>query len=200
MKIGVLGGTFDPIHVGHLMLADQAIHQEALSKVLFVPSYRPPHKAEEDISTIADRIEMIKLAIEGNGQFELSTVEQHIPGKGYTYKTLEALRREYGPETEIYFVVGSDVLKDLENFKNAKIVFESCSFIAAIRPGDDEAYIAALADSLSRNYHVTIRLMHFFEIGISSSLIRDKIAAGGSVRYLLPDSVIGYIERNKLFS
>ena len=199
MRIGVLGGTFDPIHIGHLMLADQAVHQEGLAKILFVPSYRPPHKAEGSFSAVEDRIEMIRRAISGHDRFELSTVERLIPGKGYTYKTLELLKQEYGPDVEFSFVVGSDVLEDLVNFMNAEALLGSCSFICAVRPGDDHGTILKLADHLTRAYRADVRMIRFFEIGISSSLIRDKIGTGESVRYLLPDSVLAYIVQRQLY-
>ena len=199
MRIGVLGGTFDPIHVGHLMLADQAVHQEDLAKILFVPSYRPPHKAEGSFSAIEDRIEMIRLAISGHDRFELSTIERLIPGKGYTYQTLGLLKKEYKPDDEFCFLVGSDVLEDLVNFMNAETLLRSCTFICAVRPGDNHGTILELANHLTREYSADVRLIRFFEIGISSTLIRDKIDAGESVRYLLPDSVLDFITKRQLY-
>ena len=199
MRIGVLGGTFDPIHVGHLMLADQAVHQEGLSKILFVPSYRPPHKAEGSFGAIEDRIEMIRLAISGHDRFELSTIERLIPGKGYTYQTLALLKQEYKPDDEFCFLVGSDVLEDLVNFMNAETLLKSCAFICAVRPGDDHGTILELTNHLTREYGADVRLIRFFEIGISSTLIRDKIDAGESVRYLLPDCVLDYIAKRQLY-
>ena len=199
MKVGVLGGTFDPIHVGHLMLADQVVNQLGLSKTLFVPSYRPPHKETGSICSVDDRVEMIKRAIAGNDRFELSTVERCIPGKGYTYKTLTVLKEEYDPGTEFYFIVGSDVLEDLVNFKCAEELMKSCTFVSALRPGADKGKLLALIDYLTKEFHASIQLIPFFEIGISSSLVRKSITAGESVRYFLPDSVIEYITQRQLY-
>ena len=199
MKIGVLGGTFDPIHAGHLILAEQVVHSIGLSKVLFIPSNRPPHKDERMVAPIQDRINMISLAIEDNPRFELSTIECEIDGKSYTYKTLERLKLEYDSDTAFYFIVGSDVLEELLLFRNYETVLKNCSFVTGSRAGADKQKIDAIAEDLISNYNAKIYMIPFTEIGISSTLIRDRIRKMQSIRYLIPDDVNQYISENRLY-
>ncbi|MDR3121084.1 MAG: nicotinate-nucleotide adenylyltransferase [Clostridiales bacterium] len=198
-KIGILGGTFDPIHFGHLMLADQAAAALGLTKVLFVPTGRPPHKDESKLAPTRHRVEMTRLAVAGNRAFEVSTVESDEPGTSYTYLTLEKLRGQYGGGAEFYYIVGSDVLAYLTKFKNYGRLVQSCSFVAATRTGAHEAEMRALAERLAEDHGARVSLIPFAEVGISSTLIREKLAKAESVRYMLPDSVIEYIGRHGLF-
>ena len=200
LKIGILGGTFDPVHIGHLMLADHAATIFNLSKVLFIPSGRPPHKDISKITQASHRIAMIRLATSCNGLFETSTVECDSPGVSYTYATLDALRGIYGPDADFYYIVGSDVLYYITKFRNYRQVLDSCAFIASARPGAGQLQAGTLAREISAAHGARIELMDFPEIEISSSMIRDKIAAGESVRYMLPDKVIEYIGENGLYA
>ena len=198
-KIGVLGGTFDPVHIGHLILAEQAVATFGLSKVLFVPSGRPPHKDVSKITPLPHRLEMLRLAIEGNDMFEISEIECSGAEINYTYITLEKLNGIYGCETELYYIIGADVLHYITKFKNFTRVFASCAIIASTRPGEYMKRIEHIAGELVRMYNARILLMKFPEIAISSSMIRDKIAGGESARYMLPDPVPGYIAKNGLY-
>jgi len=198
-KIGILGGTFDPVHVGHLMLADQAASALGLSRVLFVPTGRPPHKDSRRITPAEHRIGMVRLAIEGNGLFEATTVECDYPGTSYTYITLGELRAQYGPDVEFYYIIGSDVLAYITKFINYRQVFDSCVFAVSARPGADRDRTEMLARELVESYGARIRLVGFPEIAISSSMLREKIARGESVRYMAPDAVIKYINEHNLY-
>ena len=224
-KIGVLGGTFDPIHIGHLMLADQAALAFGLSKVLFVPSGRPPHKDTNKITPIVHRFEMVRLAIEGasancengaacnvgadsNGSgancggslFEASEIECDMAETNFTYITLGKLRGIYGLDSELHYIIGSDVLYYITKFINFQEIFDSCVIVAATRPGEYLKQTELIVGELTRLYDARIVLMQFPEIAISSSLIREKISCGGSARFMTPDSVINYIMSNDLYT
>ena len=199
-KIGIIGGTFDPVHIGHLMLAEQAASYFDLSKVIFVPTGLPPHKDRTRITPATHRIEMVRLAIGGNDKYEISGIECDGAGVSYTYITLGTLHEIYGRDAELYYIVGSDVLQYISKFRNSEQVFESCILLATTRPGPDHKTAESLAGDLIATYGARIMLFDFPEIGISSSLLRSKIAAGESVRYMSPDSVIDYIKRNGLYT
>lgn len=200
-KIGILGGTFDPVHIGHLMLAEQAAHNYGLSKVLFIPSGRPPHKDMSKITPARHRVEMVRLAIGSNPLFEVSELESDDAHVSYTYSTLDALRRIYGPGAELYYIIGSDVLNYITKFINFRQVLDSCVLIASARPGGDLMKNASvLAGELAGAYGAKIELMKFPEIEISSSMLRAKISGGEAVRYMAPDAVIDYIARNGLYA
>ena len=199
-KIGVIGGTFDPVHIGHLMLADQAASYCNLTKILFVPSGLPPHKDKTKITAAAHRIEMVRLAIGTDDLYGVSTIECDNYGVSYTYITLEKFRGIYGRDAELYYIIGSDVLKYITKFRNCRQIFDSCILLAATRPGFDQKATESLAGELVDAYGARIEIFNFPEIGISSSLLRSKIAGGESVRYMLPDSVIEYIKRNGLYA
>ena len=195
-----MGGTFDPVHIGHLMLAEQAAGSFNLTKILFMPAGRPPHKDAAKISSVEHRVGMLRLATGPNALFETSVVECERPGVNYTFETLDALRRVYGPEAELFYIIGSDVLKYIDKFIRYERVLSSCVLLASTRPGADRVNAGALAASLTESYGARIELINFPEIDISSSLIRRRIADGQSVRYMTPDGVIAYIAQNGLYT
>jgi len=199
LKIGVLGGTFDPVHNGHLVLAEQMSSYFNFPKVLFIPSNLPPHKEVEKIAPIGHRIEMLKLAIKDNDVFEMSVLECEREGMSYSYETIGLLEKMYPPDTEFYFIVGSDVLYDLETFKNFEILSKKCSFATAVRPGANVERLSDVVERLGKKYGATIYPVPFHEIDISSTMIRERIASGKSVRYLTPEAVLSYIMENKLY-
>ena len=200
-RIGVLGGTFDPIHVGHLMLAEQMVGSLGLSFMLFVPSSRPPHKDEASVTPAAERVQMIRLAIEGNPRFELSTIECDDPGMSYTYKTFETLRGRYGPDAELFYAVGSDVLDGLDKFMRFERLFELCRIAVAMRGGMACEEASALARGLEARHGAKILLMpSFARIDVSSTDLRRRVACGESVRYMAPPAVAAYIESRRLYS
>ena len=198
-KIGVLGGTFDPVHIGHLILAEQTTAFFGFSKTLFVPSGNPPHKDVSRITPTAHRVNMIKLAIDGNPHFEASDAECDETRVSYTYDTLNALQSIYGADTTLYYIIGSDVLKYITRFINYQQVIDSCVLVASTRPGEDLVKTEALAEELKNSFDARIELFKFPEIEISSSLIREKISRGESVRYMIPDAVIDYIGKHGLY-
>jgi nicotinate-nucleotide adenylyltransferase len=181
------------------MAAEFMAQHLGLGRVIFIPAGRPPHKDESRIVPARHRVEMVRLAIGGNPKFELSTLESDLPELSYTYRTFERLAALCGPEAELYYIIGSDVLESIAMFKNFGELCKRCTFAALMRPGARELDIRALAGKLELRHGAKIVFAPFFEVGISSTLIRDIIARGGSARYLLPDSVIAYIYENGLF-
>ena len=135
MKIGILGGTFNPVHMAHLLLAEEAIWKLGIDKVIFVPCYHPPHKQDEELISADYRYEMVKLAIKGNPKFEASALEIDRKGSSYSVDTLKHFKAMYGETNEIFFISGSDVLKELFTWKDINEIFELSNFIIAERPG-----------------------------------------------------------------
>ncbi len=187
MKIGILGGTFNPVHNGHLILAEEAREKLGLDKIIFVPANLPPHKETYGIIDPQVRLKMLKLAIKGNKYFDFSDIEIKRPGRSYTIDTVKALRSKY-KEDELYFIVGSDLLKYLEEWKDLNEIFKIVKFIVATRPGFPLARIPAYIDTLE------IR-----SVDISGFSVRKCIKEGRSFRYLVPDNVFKYITKNKIY-
>lgn len=187
MKIGILGGTFNPIHVGHLILAEEAREKLGLDRVIFVPAYLPPHKDTSDIAGAQDRMAMVKLAIKSNKYFSVSEIEIKRDGRSYTIETIKEFKKRF-PSDDLYFIIGSDLLKYLAEWKDLNEIIKMVKFIAATRPGypleEIPSYISTVA----------IRA-----VDISGFQIRRCVKENKSFRYLLPDGVHKYIIKNKLY-
>ena len=188
MRIGVLGGTFNPIHIGHLILANEALSKLKLDKVIFVPSYMPPHKNVEGEVRPGERLKMVELAIEDNPAFEVSNFEIGRKKTSYSIDTLKEFRAKYGQDAQLYFITGSDLLKDLFSWKNVNDIFKISKFIVANRPG----------------YPVTdvpkeVETVVITPIEVSSEDIRRRIKAGKSIRYLVPEKVRSLIIDRRLY-
>lgn len=198
-KVGIMGGTFNPIHLGHLFLADNAYEQLELDKVLFMPSKNPPHKEKPDMVTEQQRVDMITLAIKDNPHFELSTFELDRDGMTYTADTLTLLT-EQNPDTEYYFIVGADSLFYMHKWWKPQIIFNLCTVIAASRDNAALVELEKQSEFLKETFHARIRLIQMPTIQIASAVIRERIAEGKSVRYYLTDNVNEYIVENKLYA
>lgn len=198
LRLGVMGGTFDPIHFGHLVTAEEALVQFNLDRVLFMPTGRPVRKTHRYVSSAEDRYLMTVIATASNPDFEVSRLEVDRPGETYTVDTMAALRDMYGPKAELFFITGADAVREILTWKDAERFGELCTFIAATRPGfepDVTAPLAAGADvSLPR-----VEYMEVPALAISSSDIRERVAGRRPVRYLLPEAVAAYIEKNGLY-
>ena len=197
-KVGIMGGTFNPIHLGHLCLAETAYEQLGLDKVLFMPSKKPPHKDIPDQISMEQRVEMITLAIKDNPHFELSMIELERDGITYTADSLTELTQKHR-NTEFYFIVGADSLYYMNQWKNPHIIFELCTVVAAGRDHSDMNLMQQQADDLKKQYHASIILIEMPTIQISSAVIKERIAAGKSVRYFLPETVQKFIQKNHLY-
>ena len=193
MATGLMGGTFDPIHMAHLIIAEVALEQCGLDRVLFVPSAQPPHKCEGGVSSIEDRIAMVQLAIEGNDRLELSDIEARREGKSYTIETIRELRATLGPNESIYFIMGADSLTQLSSWKAPKHLLDEVQIVVARRPGVNEH--EADPEALDRVLILDGPLME-----ISSSDIRRRSGEGRSIRYLVPPAVESYIREKNLYS
>lgn len=193
-----MGGTFNPIHIGHLIIAEKAREQLHLDDVLFMPSGTPYMKNEEDVLPKDIRAEMTRLAIEDNPFFDISTIEVDKEGKTYTYETLEQLRN-YNESTEYYFIMGADSLWNIEDWKEPQKIFANCHVLAAVRENRSSTEMEEQAAYLKDKYNASIFLLKCSNIEISSTMIRNMIREGESIRYLVPEAVYDYIIKNKLY-
>lgn len=188
MIIGLLGGTFDPIHNGHLYLAKEVLKKLSLDKVIFMPTYIPPHKKGARVTPARHRYNMVKLAIKGNKRFELSDMEMKRKGRSYSIQTLKALRKKIGPKAEIFFITGSDSLKDLNKWKDYREILALSCFVVVKRPGFK---IKSSAGGFI--------ILHINAKDVSSTGIRERIKKSRSIEKLVPPEVKKYIKRYKLY-
>jgi len=197
-KIGIMGGTFNPIHFGHLFLAEKAFEQIGLDQILFMPSKNPPHKAKPDSVTDQQRVDMITLAIQDNPHFVLSPMELYRDGMTYTADTLDILKKE-NMDTQYYFIVGADSLFMMQSWMNPETIFELCTVVAASRDHVQTEKMKEQIVLLENLYHANILLIEMPTIQISSAVIRERIATEKTVRYYIPESVHVYIKENQLY-
>lgn len=199
-KTGIFGGTFNPIHNGHLIVAESVREQFGLDRVLFMPSGQPPHKRDSEVIDPEHRFEMVRLAVESNPFFEASRMEIDRSGFTYTVNTLQELRAQCGDETEFYFIIGADVVPELITWKDFRQVFSLCEFIAVLRPGfDREAFMGEIG-RISADYGAVIHTVGARLVDISSTEIRGRRMAGESIKYLVPDGVMEYIYKEGLYT
>ena len=199
MDVGVLGGTFDPIHNGHLIIAEEARVKLGLERVIFVPAGKPWFKEHRNITPGEHRLEMIRLAIAANHHFSVSTVDLARVGPSYTVHTLPDLKRELGGEPTFYFILGVDALAGLPWWKEPEGVVEMCYLVAARRPGAQDLDVEALERAMP-GISGRIIFLHNPLIDISSTDIRQRVAAGLSITNLVPDAVERYIRENRLYT
>jgi len=196
VNIGVLGGTFDPIHIGHLVVAEEARLKLGFKEVLFVPAGQPWRKLDRNITPAVHRVEMVRRAIAGNPYFKLCTLEIERPGPSYTVDTLTMLRKQLGSEASLFFIIGRDTLAELPLWKEPKKLVQLCRLVVAPRLGSKD--LKHLETSIPGLLDQVIQL-DMPVIGISSSGIRQRIAQGLSIRYLVPAEVEKYITEQKIF-
>ena len=202
MDIGILGGTFDPIHVGHLIIAEEARIKLGLSKVLFVPAGQPWLRVDHVITPQNHRVEMVRRAITTNPYFELCTLEVERPGPSYTVDSMIALRERLGAGANLYFILGRDTLTDLPLWKEPRKLVQICRLVVAPRCG--KGFLALSSDLKSLESCIPGVLDNIIQldmpvIEISSSEIRRRLAQGLSIRYLVPDEVEKYIIEQKVY-
>ncbi len=197
-KVGIMGGTFNPVHFGHLFLAERTYEQLELDQVLFIPSKNPPHKQKPQEVTDQQRVEMLLLATEDNPHFEVSVMELEREGTTYTADTLSILTRD-NPDTQYYFIVGADSLFSLPEWWSPEIIFEKCVVAAACRDHVDKEGLEQQAEFLRFTYHARIELIDMPTLMISSSEIKDNLSRGKSIKYYVPTAIEDYIKKNKLY-
>jgi nicotinate-nucleotide adenylyltransferase len=200
MRMGVFGGTFDPVHVGHLTMAEQCREQAALDQVRFVPAARPPHKLDRHVSSFVDRVEMLRLAVAGHPTFVIDDLEAERPGPSFTVDTLETLAERY-PGTSFELILGGDCLGDLPGWREPARILELAGLLIVKRPGFASVSPEELRHSLRLPAHATMRCREIESplVDISSRELRDRVTSGRSVRYWTPRAVECYIDTHKLY-
>jgi len=205
MKIGIMGGTFNPIHYGHLVTAEEALSQFNLDRVIFIPTGQPPHKTTCKLASPEDRYMMTVMATASNSRFFVSRIEIERRGKSYTIDTLKELKFTYGESATFYFITGADAILEILTWKNPEEIIAMCKFIAATRPGYNLSRIEELKKKLfgsNTNPQVTkesIFIMEIPALAISSTDIRERIKTNRPIKYLLPESVCNYLLKNDLY-
>lgn len=197
-KIGIMGGTFDPIHIGHMQLAEQALTEKELDFVLFVPNHTPWMKYDRTVTEAEHRAAMVRLAIEDNPAFKLSTVEIDAGGNSYTWQTLETLKEQY-PGDEFFFILGADSLLSIEKWANPEKIFKNAVVLAAVRDDCDKEKLEKQKEILTEKYDARIQLLSMPPISVSSTEIRQEFYTDSRIRKLVPEKTADYILKNHLY-
>ena len=197
-KVGIMGGTFDPIHTGHLVLAEDVRDMFGLDEVLFIPAAKPPHKGGIATVTPEHRYVMTELATASNPFFRVSRMELDRKGPSYSWLTVTELQERYGASTDFYFITGSDAINLLDEWHRAKDLLARCHFIVSVREGVplDEERLAKSFGTLAAEH---IHRLATPALEISSTDIRERLARGASIRYIVPDVVADYIRKEGLY-
>ncbi|KMY50874.1 nicotinate-nucleotide adenylyltransferase [Peribacillus loiseleuriae] len=182
-KVGILGGTFNPPHIAHLIIANEVLDALKLDEIRFMPNYTPPHKIKTDDVPDDDRVAMLKLAIDSHPSFLLETIELERKGTSYTFDTIQVLL-DREPNTEFYFIIGADMIEYLPNWHRIDELVELVTFVGVKRPGYEVST------------HYPVEIVDIPEMLISSSLIRERVKQRKTIRYLVPDQVWEYMEGN----
>ena len=195
--LGIMGGTFDPIHLGHLVAAEEARLRFGLERVIFMPNGEPPHKREYEVTSAEHRYAMTVLAVAGNPCFEASRLEVEREGPSYTVDTMRLFREQMGAEARVYFITGADAMLETLTWREPEEIARLCEFIAVARPGySTERLAEALPPDIFRQVHV----LDVPGVAVSSSDLRARAGAGESLRYLVPPAVAHYIETYHLYA
>ncbi|MCD5397745.1 nicotinate-nucleotide adenylyltransferase [candidate division NPL-UPA2 bacterium] len=193
MRIGILGGTFNPVHCGHLVAAAEVVQEFVLDKVIFVPSFLPPHKDDSNIAPSRDRFQMCLLAIQAHPSFSVSSLELERGGKSYSIETVKELLGIYGRNTNFYFIIGIDAIQEISTWKDKEELFRLCEFIVVSRPGFS-------AGGIDKRVLKHTHLIKVPALDISSTEIRRRVKEGRNIKYLVPEKVEKYIYEHKLYS
>ncbi len=189
-RIGIIGGTFNPIRYGHLFIASEAKESFDLDRVIFVPCHQPPHKGDSELAGGEDRYRMVMLAVESNPDFVVSSTELDRGGKSYSIETVDEFQGKYGADSRIYFIIGMDSLGELSTWKDIEKLAGRCRFIVAVRPNWEHE---------RSPWDEVCHLMETPGLEISSTDIRNRVKSGRSIKYLLPEAVEEYIYDHRLY-
>jgi nicotinate-nucleotide adenylyltransferase len=214
MRIGLFGGTFDPIHWGHLRSAEEVREAFALDRILFIPTAKPPHKRGQTKTSARDRLAMVRLAVVSNPKFGVSTVEINRPGVSYSIDTLRHFAKRNRAHHTYYFILGLDAFREIGTWKDFREVFPLCNFIVTSRPGSRKANLLSgvsvavqklfCYDPTRKIYHhrsgTTLHFLQLTDFAVSASDIRARVRQKKSIRYLVPKPVRDYILRRRLYS
>ena len=198
MKIGILGGTFDPVHNGHLEIAGAVKHTLGLDRVIFIPARQSPFKADHAATPAESRLEMLRLAVASNHDYDVSTIEIERPGTSYTVDTISELKKQYGADSELFFIMGWDSLEKFVEWREPERIIEECFIVAVPRPGcskpDLEQLQAKVPGIAARAIFTEGPL-----VDISSTDIRDMVSRGQPIDHLVPEVVAEYIREHRLY-
>lgn len=198
-KIAIMGGTFDPIHYGHLVAAEAVRDELEIDKVIFIPTGRPPHKKSRGISHNEHRYLMTVLATVNNPYFEVSRLEIDRPGTTYTIDTIKELKEYCNKDTEIFFITGADAISEIFTWKNPEELLELCSFVAVTRPGYKKTKLRKMVSEIKEKFNNKLYFLEVPALAISSSQIRDRVKTDSSIKYLVSESVEDYIKKFSLY-
>lgn len=198
-KIAVMGGTFDPIHYGHLIAAETVRIKFGFDSIMFVPSCSPPHKKGINISEEEHRYAMVQMATVTNPYFKVSRIELDRGGSTYTIDTIRQLKSIFSCNTEIYFITGADAILEISTWKDVPELMSICKFIAVTRPGYDKDMLNDKVNELKRIYRGDVIITDIPSYAVSSTDIREKASKGKSIKYLVPESVECYIRKYNLY-
>ena len=198
-KIGVFGGTFDPVHNGHVSLAKDAADQAQLDQVVFMPVYVQPFKQGKKTAEGSDRLTMLRLAVDSDPRLAVSDYEIASEAVSYTYRTLRALKGSFGEDTEIFFICGTDSFLKIESWMKAEELLDRYSFVVGTRPGYKEEELKETIGRIRKNHGTEIVKINNRRVDVSSTVIRERTAAGLSVTGLVPEKVERYIIENRLY-
>lgn len=196
-KIGILGGTFNPIHLAHLYIAYEAKSQLELDKVIFIPAGSPPHKKNEEVLEASLRYNMVCEVIKTYEGFEISDYEIKKEGLSYTYETLEEFKSK---DNELYFITGADCLMDIEKWKRPEEIFKLSKFIVFNRAGYSKENLRIQRDKIEKKFNTTISFLDIIDLEISSSMIRERIKMGKRIDFFLPKEVLNFIKENNIYN
>ena len=197
-KIGIMGGTFDPVHNGHLLIAENACEQLELDEVHFIPTGRSPHKQGKQITDGVHRLRMVELAIADNPAFVADERELRSDALSYSYLTLQQMHRDL-PDDELYFIMGGDSLRDFKTWYHPEQICACAILVAAIRDECDRDHLMAYAEELKTLYSADVRLIETPNLSVASSELRRRVATGETIRYQVPEPVRAYIQDNRLY-
>ncbi|MBL8796015.1 MAG: nicotinate-nucleotide adenylyltransferase [Planctomycetia bacterium] len=198
-QIGIFGGSFDPVHLGHLITAEQCREQARLDQVWFVPAARPPHKLDQALTPFARRVEMLTLALAGHAAFRVEELERDRPGPSYTVDTLQELAARQ-PDANWHFILGADSLPELPGWREPLRILELADLLVVARPGSSDPDVDVLKAALGlTTEEVRLQVVAAPLIGLSSTDLRQRVRAGRSIRYLVPRAVECYIQEKKLY-
>jgi nicotinate-nucleotide adenylyltransferase len=196
-KVGIMGGTFDPIHTGHLVVANEVLNFYGLEEIIFIPAGDPPHK-KGTVANSFDRYIMTEMAVLSNNRFKVSDIEIKKSGKSYTLNTLMELTKEY-PDAEFHFITGTDAVIELPSWREPEKLLKLCKFVAVSRPGISMGEARDKISEINKMFNSSIELFQAPMLQISSTDIRQRFMDGKSAKYLLPESVEQYIIKNNLY-
>ncbi|HBM80058.1 MAG: nicotinate-nucleotide adenylyltransferase [Clostridiales bacterium] len=199
-RVALMGGTFDPVHIGHLITAETVRERFNLDKVVFIPDGNPPHKDNRNISSCIQRYDMLQMAVVSDPYFDVSRIEIDRQGITYTIDTIIKVREILGNSIEIYFITGADTVLEILTWKDSYKLLTLCKFVAVNRPGYDSELLSRRIFELRHDFNCDIISIDVPGIDISSSMIRERVSKGQSIKYMVPENVEQYILKNNLYN